>query len=365
MIKILHIYPKNNADTAEFVSLLVSSISSDDAVVVSTSSLSEVRKQLKHDRPDILHLHGCWWTGASRVVSQAIHLGVRIVISPHGELEPWIIHDRFVTEKLPKLALYQRNIVKRAYTVIVMGSMEQQCMQKLKWNPRVEIIRNPLITKSITPEEAAAQHMDIYRKVMSSDVYALMDERTRHTFSSIMKVGIADDARWITTLDKPADLHTWRQLLLMAQHEGVIDTFLHGMSLLYLEAPDIFPEEIPYYLPTHFQQPPSIESVIGNSFVNENERLMATFRFLHKQYRKGKLSLSQLIELDGEIRAHESNEEELQEQLSIDHLDKFAARMMAVLSRVTMLEEGYHPLPLLNDRSARRIETMIFTQHKI
>lgn len=365
MIKILHIFPKNNADIAEFVKLLVSNMNSDETVVDSTSSLTEMRKQLKHDRPDILHLHGCWWTGASRAVNQAIHLGVRIVITPHGELEPWIIHDRFITEKLPKLALYQRNIVKRAYAVIVMGRMEQHCIQKLKWNPRIEIIRNPLITQSITPREAALQYTAIYRKVMSSDVYSLMDERTQQTFSSILKVGIADDARWITTLDKPADLHTWRQLLLMAQHEGVINTFLHGMSLLNLEAPDIHPEDIPYYIPTHFQQPPAIESVIGNSFVNENERLMTTFKYLHRQFRKGKLCLSQVIELDREIRTHESDEEGLQEQLAIDHLDKFAARLMTVLSSVTMLEEGFHLLPLLNDKSAKKIEKMVFSQQEI
>ena len=365
MIKILHIYSKNNVPVAQYVKQLVDSMRTTDVVVEASSNLSDVHKQLKHNRPDILHLHGCWWTGASRIAKQALRLGVRIVITPHGELEPWIMHDRFMTEKLPKLALYQRNIMKRAYAVIVMGAMEQQCLQKLKWNPRIEIIRNPLITQSITLEQAVSQHAAVYQKVMSSDVYRLMNESTRLTFIRILKVGIADDARWISTLDKPSDIHTWRQLLLMAQHEGVIETFLHGMSLLNLEPPDIHPDLIPYYKPSHDQPTQSIEAGIGNSYVDENDRLMATFKFLHKQYRKDLLCLSQLIELDGELRRHECNEDKLLEQLTIFHLDKFAARLMAVLSRVTMLEEGYFPLPALDDKASITIENNILSRQKI
>ena len=135
---------------------------------------------------DILHLHGCWRNSSRSIVNIAMRLGCRLVVTPHGGLEPWVQEEKRWKEKLPKRILYQRDIIRRAYAVIIQGKMEDECMKRLGWNPRTVIIRNAVITQSTTPKEMAAQTLAVYRKVMDSNQLELMDDDMRDMLLDII-----------------------------------------------------------------------------------------------------------------------------------------------------------------------------------
>ena len=136
-MKILHLYPEDDQLIARHEKMLDSG--SPDAA------------------PDIVHIHGCW---QYKVVRQAMHYhrqGARIVFTPHGGLEPWIISERRLSEKLSKTLLWQRRMAEYSYVMIAQGNMEAEALHKLGWNPRIEIVRNAVVTNSITPEAMAQQ----------------------------------------------------------------------------------------------------------------------------------------------------------------------------------------------------------------
>lgn len=316
---------------------------------------------------DILHLHGCWRNSSRSIVNIAMRLGCRLVVTPHGGLEPWVQEEKRWKEKLPKRILYQRDIIRRAYAVIIQGKMEDECMKRLGWNPRTVIIRNAVITQSTTPKEMAALILAVYRKVMDSNQLELMDDDMRDMLLDIIMAGITGDRRWLTDITNHSPLTTeeWRQLLCYAHQEEITDTIQRGIRVLGLECPELDVEAIDYFLPEGYKPAESIGKTIGNQFASENDRLIATFRQIRKLVSSRQLSIKHLIELDRELRQHGCEEELLADDLKERRLWKLASRMMQVCQELTGLTEGFMPVTPIDDRVARAIKRQVNDRLKI
>ncbi len=319
----------------------------------------EAWERLRDGHYDLLHIYGCWQQQAWRMARQALKKGTRLVFSPQGQLEPWIIDEHYWNEKLPKKLLYQRWIVNKAYAVIIQGKMEEQCMQRLGWNPRLVIIRNPKITQTITPQEAEKQLNFVYQKIMDSNQLELMTPQTRHMVFLFFKAGITGDSRWIEDDLTTLNHEDWRKILCYAHQEHVTDLIKHGARVLNYDIPDLDASKIAYFVPADYVDAPSIEQAIGSSFVSENQRLLATFRHLRKLWLHRQLAIAHLAELDKELRFHDANEERLQEDLAERRLLKLAARLMQLMADLTGLTEGFMPVPPLNDRITRQMRKHI------
>ena len=63
------------------------------------------------------------------------------------------MEENTLKEKLPKRTLWEKRFVEKAYSVIAFGKMEEKFLRQLKWNPRIEVIHNALITNSISDQE--------------------------------------------------------------------------------------------------------------------------------------------------------------------------------------------------------------------
>ena len=326
---------------------------------------AEAWQQLRQQHYDVLHICGCWHRQAWQMARYALKRGTRLVFSPEGQLEPWVVDEGYWKEKLPKKLLYQRWIVKQAYAVIIQGKMEEECMKRLGWNPRLVIIRNPQITSTITVQEAQRQLEVVYRKVMDSNTLELMSDDMRRMLRTLLLMGITGDKRWldgdVTTLEP----EQWRQLMCYAHQEHLTDTIKKGIRVLGLDSPDIDAAQIDFFVPEGFEEYQSISSAIGSSFVSENDRLMATFRYLRKQAVHHRLTIAHLVELDKELRFHDAEEDRLCDDLEERRLWKFAARLMQLMSELTGLTEGFMLMPPLNDRLTRRLRRQIDNRLKI
>ena len=68
--------------------------------------IREFRLYLEIEKPDVVHINGIWsplnW-GFQKVAQQ---LGIKVIVSPHGMLEPWIINHNPLKKKIA-LFLYE------------------------------------------------------------------------------------------------------------------------------------------------------------------------------------------------------------------------------------------------------------------
>jgi hypothetical protein len=364
-MRILHFYTKDNDNICQYVNMLKSNTGLEAETHVVTE-LKEARALMHGGDYDVLHVHGCWRNAMRTVVNMALEQGTRLVVTPHGELEPWVQEENYLKEKLPKKVFYQRSVIRKAYAVIIQGKMEQECLQALGWNKRCVIIRNALFTNSITPKEMARQTFAVYRKVMDSNTLELMDDDIRDVLKAIVMAGITGDKRWLPETTLPTvSYDDWRRLLCYAHQEGLTDVMKRGVRALGLQAPDIEAGKIDFFLPDNYQPPQTLQSIIGNQFPSENERLLATFKTIKKLVANGTFCMMHLVELDRELRNHGCKEDELNDMLQEKELWKLARRTMQLMADLTGLTEGFMPVEPLDDRTTRRMRQQIEDHLKI
>ena len=356
-MKILHIYPKSDNMMARHVNILMEGLRH-SADVQATSSLTEFKTIIRQMQPDIVHCHGCWQYAIANAASIARKQGTRVVLSPHGLLEPWVLEEKSLQEKLHKTLLWQRRSVEQAYVLIAFGKMEQKYLQELKWNPRIEIILNSVTTNSISSQEMCSQTFAIYQKVLDSNVLELMDESTQQLLAAILKASITGDTRWVTQWSQEAMTPLcWRQLLIYAEHENIRNYVDYGINILGLNAPALDTEKIAAYYPENYQRPKPLKEIVGEYKGNETDYIVRMIRQIQKQP-----LLLHLIELTRELYRDSVDDDQLQQSLEEKGILKYASRLMQVLHEQTLLDEGFMPLSPTDDRGTRQIRDLI-TNH--
>ena len=232
--------------------------------------------------------------------------------------------------------------------------MEEKFLRKLKWNPRIEVIHNALITNSISCQEMCSQTFAVYQKVMDSNVLELMDEDTNNLLTIIIKAGILGDSRWTGITNDNISEVMWRRLLIYAEHQNVRNYVDYGINILDLRAPYIDTEKIDAYFPEGYKKPQTIKNVIGEFKGDETDYIMRMIR----QIEKNPLLLH-LIELTRELYRDNINDDKIQEVLEEKKMSKYTGRLMQILKEQTLLDEGYMPLDPINDRGTEKIRREI------
>ena len=79
----------------------------------------------------------------------AQELGYKVILSPHGMLEPWIISRHYWTKKVPALLLYQRAAIKNATCLHATAESEKNNLLRLGYNKKIEVIANGIDVDNI------------------------------------------------------------------------------------------------------------------------------------------------------------------------------------------------------------------------
>jgi hypothetical protein len=69
--------------------------------------LKEFDQFLVSEKPDIVHINGIWSPQNWAFQKLAQELGIKVILSPHGMLEPWIMANNPLKKKIG-LFLYQK-----------------------------------------------------------------------------------------------------------------------------------------------------------------------------------------------------------------------------------------------------------------
>jgi len=281
--------------------------------------------------PDIIHVHGCWHS-LSKLTTTA-NLRRRIIITPHGGLQPWVLSEHKTQH------LLERRLVNKAYALVAMGLQESQELQKLGWNPHIEIIANPLVTKTITRDQILSQHMQLYQKVMDSYVLELMNTESRQMLRALLKAGITGDRRWVSDLPTPQP--QWRLLLLYAWQEKVSELVNKGIHILGLKPPVIDVSKIDCYLPKETVEMSTI------SDLSMPLQLIQSFISLP--------TLRTLTDIDFALRQPQLNISMLLKGLEEKELSHHVGCIMQLLAEKTAFDEGFMLVPPVNDKQTQAL----------
>lgn len=92
-------------------------------------------------KPDIVHVNCCWLPACAAVQHIAQKHGYKVVLTPHGMLEPWIIKRHYWTRKVPALLLYQKAAVRKADCIQSTAESERDNLLKLGYNKNIKVVK--------------------------------------------------------------------------------------------------------------------------------------------------------------------------------------------------------------------------------
>ena len=323
-MKVLHVYDPSCPAHAHYVSMLTTAMTA--IADVETDTLADPRATADACRqwhPDIVHLHG--------QADGSVPPPVRVVISPHG------------MQRAPR----------HCYAMIARSKMEAGHLSTAC--QRVETVLNPIITRTTTPQQAAKQTAAIYRKVMDSFVLELMDADTLATLHTLLKAGIAGDARWTDAPQHNLTPAAWRQLAIYARQEGVMSFVEHGAALLGFSIQPLQAGDYHSYVPASYEQPLLLGSATVLTHLEQTTH----------DIDRGQLPLCRLAELHKLLMTVSTDEERLVAELHARKLSPTAARIMQIAAEQTLLDEGFMPLPPIDDRKTETLRKLIYNHLKI
>lgn len=340
-MRVVHIYHSGDTMLAQYVSMLT-----DDTSVeaCSTDNPKALMQMCKERRPDLIHQHGCSWPDITNAVLWAGRQGIRIVHTPHGQLTSVREHDRIHTQKLQKL-------MRHAYALIARSGIEAEALEKTGWTSRIEMVHNPIITRSTTVSQLIESHHRIYQQVIDSNVLELMDDATRNAIRVLLKAGITGDERWVEAFD-PQTIN-WRQLNIYARLEGITPIIERGLQAMGINAPEKV--SALSYLPNNYKKP---QSIAGKPILEQ-------LRYIRECLKTNQLALLSLAELDMALRCDDIEDNVLMQQLRAERLDSFFAALLMVLSEQTGLDEGFMPCEPIDDNVTKNIRNNIKNHLKI
>jgi glycosyltransferase involved in cell wall biosynthesis len=105
------------------------------------SMLKEFKLFLLAEKPNIVHINGIWSPQNWAFQKVAQELGIKVVLSPHGMLEPWILAQNPWKKKLG-LFLYQKKAIQRALCLHATAQMEANNIRTLGFKTPIHIIPN-------------------------------------------------------------------------------------------------------------------------------------------------------------------------------------------------------------------------------
>lgn len=112
-------------------------------------------------RPDVVHVNCCWMPGCAFTQKWAQQWGYKVVLTPHGMLEPWILARHYWTRKVPALLLYQKKAVERADCLHATAESEKENLLKLGYNKRIEVIPNGIAVEHIAMKSSWERRKNI------------------------------------------------------------------------------------------------------------------------------------------------------------------------------------------------------------
>ena len=340
-MKVLHIYPPKSPSIVQYVSMLVGN---DEAL--QTDDPKAFRQLCTEQHPVIVHQHGCLNEDITNACLWARLQGIRIVITPHGQLQPWEIDGAKTTKSLYLRKLQQ--LVSHAYTIIARSPMEAENLRKLNWNTRIETVANPIITRTTTTDNLVNSHQIIYRQVMDSNVLELMDTNTRNALRTLIKAAITQDERWVKPFESSSV--NWHHLLIYARQEGIASYVQQGLFVLRINIPTT--ESSPSYLPMLYEKPKPIGTIPLVDIINN----------IYELFQQHQLSLLPLVELNQALRRDDVEDDILMQQLSAEKLDVFLQAILPVVQEQTGLDEGFMPCQPTENSITRQIREQI-TKH--
>ena len=123
------------------------------------------RELSRNSMRNVVHIHGLWTPFEWRAYREGKARGARLVISPHGSLEPWAFRHKRV-KKLAAWMLYQKKILQHADLLVASTDLERDNFRKLGLTAPIAVIPVGVDTSDRPPDLSESNMSDREKVVL-------------------------------------------------------------------------------------------------------------------------------------------------------------------------------------------------------
>lgn len=320
---------------------------------------------------DIVHVFGCWNLAAAHLLIKAYHDHVPTVYSPLGGLQPWVVKRRKSFFTLSS----QRNMTRKALAVHVCGKLEQETFLSLKWNSRVALIKNPVLTSKISFPEMASQMFSLYQKVADTNARLLLSDESCETIGELLALGIDESLltdkqriEHMRSLLPELSVSDWRKISIYATDERITNALQKGLARLQMTSPicdvkgiERFAHDVHYaegalQCDKLLSRNPLTKSKLNDIMASNEEKekgMIVRLFNLKYEMEHNQAPLAHLADVYGNIRFTDADEDRLNEVARSMGILDFSQRLMAILQATLGLTEGFMPFKAKDDKTAK------------
>lgn len=106
------------------------------------SAKLEFTSILEDIKPSVFHTNSCWLPLSAKTAMWAKKRGYKVVYTPHGMLEPWVIKKNYWKKKLPALLLFQKRALVISDILVATAKSEKDNLIKLGYNKKIYVLPN-------------------------------------------------------------------------------------------------------------------------------------------------------------------------------------------------------------------------------
>lgn len=170
--------------------------------------LKEFRSFLNIQKPDIVHINGIWSPQNWAFQKVAQELKIKVVMSPHGMLESWILHHNPLKKKIA-LFLFQNKAIQKVNLLHATAQMEKDSILKLGYTNPISIIPNGIDLSEVIKTKSlyGSKKMVFLSRIHPKKGIELLIEAWRSSYTQGWTLEIAGngDANYIQSLTESAN----------------------------------------------------------------------------------------------------------------------------------------------------------------
>lgn len=121
---------------------------------------------LEDVKPDIVHINGIWEPQNHLFQKVSQNLGITVIVSPHGMLEPYILNRHPLKKKIA-LLLYQKKAIKKANYLHVTAQSELDQIRKLGFKNKAIVIPNGMDLSEVKISKTKDKNENFYLLFLS------------------------------------------------------------------------------------------------------------------------------------------------------------------------------------------------------
>ena len=324
--------------------------------------------------PQIVHVHGSYHYFNSRIALWSRKRGFPVVFSPYGGMNPDYIESQYGMRTW-KMICYQKAMTRGASAILTSDPKESEYVQHEHLTDRVELVSDPRIDQYFGEENYAHSTLVLYQKVLDSDKGVHIDQKSREALGALLHLSLSGSSEQHPLCSEDIlNLRSitpkqWHDIHLFALEQGVTSNMEEGAAKAQLTIPEFHKETHPTFelripkdtkpLDTTILTPnPMLRRMQENKLRDCDEPTRNTCVMLlnlRHLLRQDTATLRHLCDLTAVFRFDAMDEDRLAFHLKELKLYQFTRRICQVLSETTYLDEGYMPVPALDDRGTANI----------